>query len=56
MKRRLTVSGFADFVVDGCRCDVEFLGVRGATVDTFLAPDMFARILAARPDCVFLCL
>ena len=49
-------SGFADLVVDGHRCDVEFLGVRGATVDTFLAPDMFARILAAHPDCVFLCL
>ena len=48
--------GFTDFVVDGYRCDVKFLGVRGATVDTFLAPDMFVRILAARPDCVFLCL
>ena len=35
---------------------VEFLGVRGATVNTFLTTDMFARILAARPDCVFLCL
>ena len=43
-------------MVDGYRCDVEFLGVRSATVDMFLAPDMFARILAARPDCVFLCL
>ena len=40
--------------MDGCRCDVEFLGVRSTTVDTFLATDMFARILAARPDCVFL--
>ena len=49
-------SGFTDFVVDGYRCDVEFLGVRCATVNTFLATDMFARILPARPDCVFLCL
>ena len=37
-------SGFDDFVVDGRRCDVEFLGVRGATVNTFLATDMFVRI------------
>ena len=28
-------SGFTDFVVDGYRCDVEFLGVRCATVNTF---------------------
>ena len=49
-------SGFANFVVDGCRCDVKFLGVRGASVNTFLATDMLAWTLAARPDCVFLCL
>ena len=37
--------GFADFVVDGDQCDVGYNGVRGATVNTFLDPDMFARII-----------
>ena len=46
--------GFDNFVVDGRRCDVKFL--RRSMVNTFLATDMFARILAARPDFVFLCI
>ena len=49
-------SGFGDFVVDGSSCDVAYNGVRGATVNTFLDADMFARIIAARPHVVCLCL
>ena len=49
-------SGFADLVVDGAPCDVEYHGVRGATVNTFLDADMFARIIAARPNVVCPCL
>ena len=49
-------SGFGDFVVDGSPCDVAYNGVRGATVNTFLDADMFARIIAARPHVVCLCL
>ena len=49
-------SGFADLTVDGSQCEFSFHGVCDATVDTFLAEDMFARILAARPNivCLFL--
>ena len=48
--------GFSDFAVDGIPCDVNFNGVRGATVNTFLDADMFARIIAVRPNVVCLCL
>ena len=48
--------GFVDFVVDGAPCEVGYNGVRRATVNTFLDPDMFARIIAARPNVVCLCL
>ena len=48
--------GFADFVVDGAPCDVGYNGARGATVNTFLDADMFARIIAARPNVVCLSL
>ena len=48
--------GFADLIVNGSQCEFSFHGVRDATVDTFLAADMCAPILAARPDavCLFL--
>ena len=49
-------TGFADFVMDGAPCDVGYNGVRGATVNTFLDADMFARIIGARPNVVCLCL
>ena len=46
-------SGFGDLVMDGSPCDVAYNGVRGATVNTFLDADMFARIIAARPHVVW---
>ena len=51
-----TCSGFDDLIVDGSQCKFSFHGVRDATVDMFLTADMFAPILAARPDaiCLFL--
>ena len=50
------ISGFDDLIINGSQCEFSFYGVRDATVDTFLAADMFAPILAARPDvvCLFL--
>ena len=45
MLLQLPGSGFGDFVVDGSPCDVAYNGVRGATVNTFLDADMFARII-----------
>ena len=45
-------SWFADFIVDGSRCDIAFQGDRGVTVDTFLAADMFVPITAGCPDVV----
>ena len=38
--------GFSDFAVDGVPCDVNFNGVRGATVNMFLDADMFAHELS----------
>ena len=45
---------FAGFVVRGRPCNVEFLGVRGATLSTFLAPTMMERILAYRADVILI--
>lgn len=43
---------FAGFEVQGRPCDVQFLGHRGATLETFLAPAMMARIVSCRADVI----
>ena len=56
VEKTLPGSGFSDFSVDGASCDVTYNGVRGATVNTFLDADMFARIIDVCPNVVCLCL
>ena len=42
--------------IRGRVCRVEYLGIRGASVASFLSPTMRARIAAFHPDAVVICL
>lgn len=45
---------FAGFEVQDRPCNVQYLGRRGATLDTFLEPSMMARIASYRADVIVL--
>ena len=42
--------------ISGRVCRVEYLGIRGATVATFLTPTLRARIDSFHPDAAVICL
>ena len=47
---------FGELLIEGRACHVEYLGIRGATVATFLTLNMRAQIDSFHPDAAVICL
>ena len=47
---------FGELQMEDRACHVEYLGIRGATVATFLNPNMRAKIESFHPDAAVICL